>query len=85
MEAWAKPKGLSEDLVMETLNKHMFHKDGGLRYSLDTDASGEIRVKVQPKRSKYGRASSVPAGCGRQPKRSKYRHAEPEPEPEQQG
>ena len=52
---------------METLHKHMFHDDGGLRYSLDTDASGELRVKVQPKKSKYGRASSVPAGCGRQP------------------
>jgi len=61
--SWGNGEGVSEEDVLAAVRAHMFHErsGGALRFAMNTDANGNIRLRALPKRSwavKQGSASA---------------------------
>jgi hypothetical protein len=64
MNVWARKEGLKEKDVLDGVKEHMFHEDGNLRFSIDHDNEGRIKIRVLPKRNKWANDSSTPTWKG---------------------
>mmetsp|Transcript_1618 Transcript_1618/g.3350 ORF Transcript_1618/g.3350 Transcript_1618/m.3350 type:complete len:184 (-) Transcript_1618:163-714(-) len=53
MEVWGERQGLREEDVLDALREHMFHQDSAsLRFAINDDGSGNITIRVHPKRGR---------------------------------
>lgn len=67
MRTWGRQEGLRSHDVLDAVRRHMFHDTGPLhrilRFTIDTNASGCIVIRVMPERGREHGISDV-ADCG---------------------
>jgi len=62
---WGYQNELEEQDILQSVKENMFHEDGNLRFSIDHDSEGRLKIRVLPKRDRWsGGGSSTPAWNG---------------------
>lgn len=49
---WGYEQGLEDQDVLFAVRENMFHEDGNLRFSIDHDNEGRLKIRVLPKRDR---------------------------------
>mmetsp|Transcript_66169 Transcript_66169/g.138219 ORF Transcript_66169/g.138219 Transcript_66169/m.138219 type:complete len:397 (+) Transcript_66169:718-1908(+) len=66
-EYWGRKEGLTQKEIQDAIRTHMFHEDGGLRFSIDNDRNGKLLVKVAPSRRAQQEARIRPGRMSARP------------------
>lgn len=60
MHLWGYQQELEDRDVLLAVQENMFHEDGNLRFAIDNDSEGRLKIRVLPKRDRWHNGGSTP-------------------------